>query len=64
MTLSKILMQLMLVAGLAFSVVACGDNDAEEAGEKIDEVVTDAGNKVEDLCEDVKDKTDAKDKDC
>ena len=64
MTLSKVLMQLMLVAGLAFSVAACGDNDAEEAGEKIDEVVTDAGNKVEDLCEDVKDKTDAKDKDC
>ena len=64
MTLTNLLFRLMLIAGLAFSVVACGDNDAEEAGETIDEVVTDAGNKVEDLCEDVKDKTDAEDKDC
>lgn len=64
MTLTSLLFRLMLIAGLAFSVVACGDNDAEEAGETIDEVVTDAGNKVEDLCEDVKDKADAEDKDC
>ena len=64
MTLANLLFRLTLVAGLAFSVVACNDNNAEEAGEKIDEVVTDAGNKVEDLCEDVKDKADAKDKDC
>jgi hypothetical protein len=64
MILTNLLFRLMLIAGLAFSVVACGDNDAEEAGETIDEVVTDAGNKVEDLCEDVKDKADAEDKDC
>jgi hypothetical protein len=64
MTLSNLLFRLLLVAAMTFSVVACGDNDAEEAGEKIDEVVTDAGNKVEDLCEDVKDKADAEDKDC
>ncbi|MGP9802998.1 hypothetical protein [Rheinheimera sp. NSM] len=64
MTLSNLLFRLLLVTVMTFSVVACGDNDAEDAGEKIDEVVTDAGNKVEDLCEDVKDKADAEDKDC
>ncbi|MDP2716849.1 hypothetical protein [Rheinheimera sp.] len=64
MTLSNLLFRLLLVTAMTFSVVACGDNNAEDAGEKIDEVVTDAGNKVEDLCEDVKDKADAEDKDC
>lgn len=64
MTLAKLLSRLTLVAMLALSVVACEDNNAEEAGETIDEVVTDAGNKVEDVCEDVKEKADAEDKDC
>lgn len=47
---------------LTFS--ACSDGPAEEAGEEVDEVLTDAGNAVEDACEDVKESTDAKDKDC
>ncbi|MDR6984960.1 hypothetical protein J2X32_003616 [Rheinheimera pacifica] len=64
MTITNVLFRLMLVATLVFSVVACEKNNAEEAGEKIDEIATDVGNKVEDLCEDVKDKADAKDKDC
>ena len=64
MTLDTLFARIMLVAALTFSVAACSDNDAEDAGEQIDEVVTDAGNKVEDLCEDVKDKADAEDKDC
>jgi hypothetical protein len=47
-----------------FTLAACGDGDAEEAGEKIDEIVTDAGNAVEDACENVKENADAKDQDC
>ncbi|MFC4700457.1 hypothetical protein ACFO4O_09830 [Glaciecola siphonariae] len=53
-----------LAAFFALSLAACADNDAEEAGEKIDEIVTDAGNAIEDACEDVKENADAKDKDC
>ncbi|RLT96032.1 hypothetical protein [Ketobacter sp.] len=40
------------------------EGGAEEAGEKIDEVVTDTGNKVEDLCEDMKQEMNSKDTDC
>jgi hypothetical protein len=64
MALTNLFIRLTLVTMLAFAVMACEDNSAEEAGETIDEVVTDAGNKVEDLCEDVKEKADAEDKDC
>jgi hypothetical protein len=46
-----------------FALSAC-DGKGEDAGEKVDEMVTDAGNAVEDACEDVKDAADAKDKDC
>lgn len=46
-----------------FALTAC-DGEGEEAGEKLDEVVTDAGNAVEDACEDVKEAAEAKDKDC
>lgn len=45
------------------ALTAC-DGEGEEAGEKLDEVVTDAGNAVEDACEDVKEAAEAKDKDC
>ncbi|MGI5309978.1 hypothetical protein [Rheinheimera sp. WS51] len=64
MNLSTLLSRSLLVASLAFTVAACSDNDAETAGEKIDEVVTDVGNKVEDVCEDVKEEAKAKDTDC
>lgn len=64
MTLVNLMSRFALVAMLALSVVACEDNNAEDVGETIDEVVTDAGNKVEDVCEDVKDKADAEDEDC
>lgn len=64
MTITNLFFRLMLVATLVFTVVACEKNNAEDVGEKIDEVATDIGNKVEDLCEDVKEKADAKDKDC
>jgi hypothetical protein len=45
-------------------LTGCGDDDAEDAGKKIDEVVTDAGNAIEDACEDVKEGVEAKDTDC
>lgn len=64
MTHFKKLAQLLLIATFAFSVAACGDGDAEEAGEELDEMVTDAGNAVEDACEDVKEGVDAEDTDC
>lgn len=64
MSLVNLISRMALISMLAFSVMACEDNNAEEVGETVDEVITDAGNKVEDLCEDVKEKADAEDKDC
>ncbi|WP_438862988.1 hypothetical protein [Neptunicella sp.] len=61
--LKKLMAIVVMVASFTL-VTACGDDSAEEAGEKVDEVVTDAGNAVEDACEDVKESVDAKDKDC
>ncbi|QTH64560.1 hypothetical protein J1N51_03565 [Psychrosphaera ytuae] len=62
-TFKLLLMTLPLVFSASF-LTACGDGEAEEAGEKVDEVLTDAGNAVEDACEEVKEKADAKDTDC
>ena len=64
MNLSKLMLKALLVAGFAFSLAACGDGEAENAGEKLDEIVTDAGNAVEDACEDAKEGMNAEDKDC
>ncbi|WP_350432042.1 hypothetical protein ABIS04_18790 [Shewanella sp. H8] len=50
----------LLTAGLS----ACSDNKAENAGEKVDEMIQDAGNAVEDACEDVKEGMKAEDSDC
>ncbi|WP_299078405.1 hypothetical protein [uncultured Paraglaciecola sp.] len=58
--LSTLLIALFAVVGLS----ACGDDKAEDAGEKIDEVATDVGNAIEDACEDVKEGMKAEDKDC
>ena len=58
------MLKALLVAGFAVSLAACGDGEAENAGEKLDEVVTDAGNAVEDACEDAKEGMNAEDKDC
>lgn len=60
----KNLNKLLLISAFAFSLAACGDGEAEDAGEELDEIVTDAGNAVEDACEDVKEGVDAKDDDC
>ncbi|KXI28080.1 hypothetical protein [Paraglaciecola hydrolytica] len=53
----------LLLTSLA-GMTACEDNNAEELGEKLDKTVTDAGNAVEDACEEVKEGVDAKDTDC
>ncbi|MBT0586692.1 hypothetical protein [Alteromonas oceanisediminis] len=60
----KQLSKISAIAVFTFFLAACGDDNAEEAGEKIDEIVTDAGNAVEDACEDVKEGVEAKDQDC
>jgi hypothetical protein len=45
-------------------IMGCEDNNAEEAGERIDEAVTDVQNKVEDACENVKEGVNAKETNC
>ncbi len=48
-----------------FLATACDNNGpAEDAGEAIDDTITDVGNAVEDACEDVKENAGAKDKNC
>lgn len=60
----KVFLKSLLVAGFALSLAACDGGEAEDAGEELDEIVTDAGNAVEDACEDVKEGVDAEDDDC
>ena len=62
----KRLMLIFFTAILSMTVVtACeSDGPAEEIGEDIDNALTDAGNKIEDICEDVKDGLNAADKNC
>ncbi|GAA6182932.1 MULTISPECIES: hypothetical protein [Alteromonadaceae] len=57
-------LQILLIAGSVFALAACEQGPAEDAGEKVDEMVTDAGNALEDACEDVKEGVKAEDKDC
>ena len=60
----KNLSKVLVASAFALSLAACGDGEAENAGEELDEMVTDAGNAVEDACEDVKEGVEAEDKDC
>lgn len=53
----------LLALTAVFALSAC-DGEAEDAGEKLDEIATDAGNAVEDACEDLKEAAKAEDKDC
>ncbi|MFP3426688.1 hypothetical protein [Pseudoalteromonas sp. SIMBA_162] len=48
----------------SFFIMGCQDNNAEEAGERIDEVVTDVQNSVEDTCEEVKEGVNAEETNC
>ena len=63
MSLKK-LSTLIFGAMFVFTLAACSEGPAESAGEKLDEIATDAGNAVEDACENVKDAANADDKDC
>lgn len=45
-------------------IVGCEKDGAEGLGEKIDESARDAGNAIEDTCEDVKEGVGADDTDC
>ena len=60
----KKLSTLLLSCMFAFTLAACSEGPAEEAGKKVDEAVEDAGNALEDACEDAKEATNAEDKDC
>lgn len=46
------------------ALAGCSDGPAEDAGETVDEAITDAENKAEDLCEKAKENLDTEDKDC
>jgi|TARA_R110000796_G_scaffold68432_7_gene156748 NAD(P)H-hydrate repair Nnr-like enzyme with NAD(P)H-hydrate epimerase domain len=64
MKLLKLLTMASLMVFLTAGLSACSDNKAENAGEKVDEMMQDAGNAVEDACEDVKEGMKAEDPDC
>lgn len=60
----KKLTTLVMSAMLVFTLSACSDGPAEDAGEEFDKTVKDLGNAVEDACEEVKEGVEAKDEDC
>ncbi|MEP1445016.1 MAG: hypothetical protein ABJK37_02720 [Paraglaciecola sp.] len=53
----------LLALTAVFALSAC-DGEAEDAGEKLDEIATDAGNAVEDACEDLKEAAKAENDNC
>ncbi len=60
------LLTLTFLCLFTLGLTACDmdEGGAEEAGENIDEVVTDTGNKVEDLCENMKEEMKAENSNC
>ncbi|NOU51181.1 hypothetical protein HG263_11635 [Pseudoalteromonas sp. JBTF-M23] len=46
------------------ALAGCSDGPAEDAGEKIDEMVTDSKNAIEDACENVKEAAKAENENC
>jgi predicted small secreted protein len=55
---------LILIIAAAFVTACDNDGPMERAGEKIDNAASDAGNAVEDACEDAKEGMGADDTDC
>lgn len=49
---------------MVFTLSACNEGPMEEAGESVDEAMTDTGNAIEDTCEDAKEGMGMKDQDC
>ena len=54
-SVTKSIMHALFIAGLSLGVAACSDNDAEEAGEQIDQMVDDAGDAMEDAGDSISD---------
>ncbi|ABC31091.1 conserved hypothetical protein [Hahella chejuensis KCTC 2396] len=65
-TFTDLLKAMIIAAPLAFSLTACDadDGEAEQIGEEVDRALTDAGNRLEDTCESVKEGVNARDQDC
>ncbi|AZZ93268.1 hypothetical protein EUZ85_22085 [Hahella sp. KA22] len=65
-TFTDLLKAMVIAAPLAFSLTACdaGDGEAEQIGEEVDRALNDAGNRLEDACESVKEGVNARDQDC
>lgn len=60
--------KLLLIAFIGlfsvFILTACEEGNAENAGEKIDEAISDTQNQLEDSCEKLKSEMNMKDQDC
>ncbi len=54
----------IVLFAFVISLTACEEGSAERLGENVDDALRDAGNAVEDLCEDIKDAADAADRNC
>lgn len=65
-SLTKKLTVIALTAVMGFGLAGCDNDDgpAEKLGAKVDNAATDAGNAIEDACENVKKNAGAKDTDC
>jgi hypothetical protein len=55
---------ILLCSLFVLSLSGCSNMSAENAGEELDELAQDAGNAIEDACENVKEGVDAEDQDC
>jgi predicted small lipoprotein YifL len=65
MNIKQLLFRIMAVFGLTIVLAACGDDGPmEQAGESLDETVTDTQNAIEDSCESLKKELESEDKDC
>ncbi|OHU86793.1 MULTISPECIES: hypothetical protein [Pseudoalteromonas] len=59
----KTLIQVFGAATL-LTLAGCSDGPAEETGEEVDEMITDAQNAVEDACENLKEAAKAENENC
>lgn len=54
----------VIALGAVFTLTGCSEGPAEDAGERIDEAITDAQNKTEDLCEKAKEEIGSEEQNC
>lgn len=63
--MNKLLLMIKVFALTAvLAMFGCSEGPAEDAGEKVDEVITDSKNAVEDACEKAKELAGAEKQDC